>query len=68
MNDESRLLVRVEEAARLLGLGRSKTYELLASGELPAVRIGRARRISIASLEGWVSRKVAEQADVQRMK
>ena len=34
----SPLLIRVEEAARLLGLGRTKTYELIATGQLRAVR------------------------------
>lgn len=49
------LLVRVEEAARLLDLSRSKVYELLARDELPGVvRIGRSVRISRQSLEQWV--------------
>lgn len=61
MSEESRLLLRIDEAARLLGLGRSKAYELVASGELPAVRIGRARRIPAAGLEAWVERQIAEQ-------
>lgn len=61
MSDEPRLLLRIDEAARLLGLGRSKAYELVASGELPAVRIGRARRIPVAGLQAWVERRVAEQ-------
>jgi len=61
MRDEPRLLLRVEEAARILGLGRSKMYELLATGELPAVRIGRARRILVSGLEAWVERQVVEQ-------
>jgi excisionase family DNA binding protein len=31
----------VEEAARLLRIGRTQAYEAVASGELPAMRIGR---------------------------
>jgi excisionase family DNA binding protein len=62
MSDEPRLLLRIDEAARLLGLGRSKAYELVAAGELPAVRIGRARRIPVASLEQFVAQRIAEQA------
>jgi excisionase family DNA binding protein len=38
-------LVTVDEAAHLLGLGRTSIYELMASGDLPFVKIGRARRI-----------------------
>lgn len=48
------LLVRVEEAARLLSLGRSTVYELMDSGELPSVRCGAARRIPIAALRKWI--------------
>lgn len=57
---EPPLLLRVEEAARLLGLGRSKVFEMLGAGELPAVRIGRAVRISRAALERWVRERSSE--------
>jgi len=49
------LLLRAEEAARLLGLGRSKVFQMMATGELPGVvRIGRAVRVSREALEAWV--------------
>ena len=38
------LLVTVKEAAARLALGRSITYRLIQSGELPSVRIGGAPR------------------------
>ncbi len=38
-------LLSVSEAARFLGLSRSKTYCLMEGGELAYVKIGRARRI-----------------------
>ncbi|HUY74674.1 MAG TPA: excisionase family DNA-binding protein [Candidatus Dormibacteraeota bacterium] len=44
MRTES-LLLRVGEVAQLLNLGRTRTFELIASGELPVVRIGRAVRV-----------------------
>lgn len=51
----SRLLVtRVSEAASALGLSRTKVYELISSGTLPAVRIDGARRIKAADLEAFV--------------
>jgi excisionase family DNA binding protein len=34
------LLVRVEEAARLLSLSRSMVYQLMDSGVLPSIRCG----------------------------
>lgn len=51
------LLVRVEEAARLLSLSRSTIYEMLDSGELPSVRRGAARRIPIAALHAWIAQQ-----------
>jgi len=40
-------LVRIDEAATALGLGRTKLYELIAEGALPRVRVGRAVRIHV---------------------
>jgi excisionase family DNA binding protein len=48
-------LLTVVEAARELGISRSKLYELLADGELPSVRIGRTRRIAVSALEEFVA-------------
>ena len=49
-------LVTIPVSAQLLGVSRSKLYELHAQGELPTVRIGRSRRIAIADLEVFVHR------------
>ncbi|WP_216361427.1 helix-turn-helix domain-containing protein [Candidatus Chloroploca asiatica] len=51
------LLVRVEEAARILSLSRSTIYEMMDAGELPSVRRGTARRIPVAALRAWVARQ-----------
>jgi len=45
-----RLLYRVEEAAEVLGLGKSTIYKLLASGELKSVKVGRSCRIAAQEL------------------
>ena len=55
----TQMLLRAEEAARALGIGRSKLYALLAAGELPVVRIGRSTRIPAAALERWVEERTA---------
>ena len=44
MNDDTQLLT-VPETARLLRISRNLAYELVARGELPSVRLGRAIRI-----------------------
>lgn len=51
------LLVRVEEAARILCLSRSTIYEMMDAGELPSVRRGTARRIPVAALREWVAKQ-----------
>ena len=54
--------LRVREAAELLGLPRTRTYELIQRGELPAVRIGeRSIRVNRRELERFllVQRRVA---------
>ncbi len=54
MVQDPSLLLRAEEAAKLLSLGRSTVFAMLAAGELPVVRIGRAVRIPRRELEVWV--------------
>ena len=53
------LLETVEDTARRLGVGRSTVYELLRSNELEAVKIGRARRVVIASSVRLVERLIS---------
>lgn len=51
------LLLTVDEVAHALGLGRSKTYMLIAAGKLPSVRVGRSVRVPRAALEAWVAQQ-----------
>jgi excisionase family DNA binding protein len=37
-----------------LQLGRTRTYELLRSGEIPVIRLGRAVRVSREALGRWI--------------
>jgi excisionase family DNA binding protein len=48
-----RLLLRIIEVAETLGIGRTKIYELIATGELPTIRVGRAVRISVSTFQKW---------------
>lgn len=45
-----------DELVQWLGLGRTKTYELLRSGELPSYKFGRVRRIRHSDVEVWLER------------
>jgi excisionase family DNA binding protein len=38
-----------------LGIGRTKLYELMASGQLRSVKIGGARRVSATALAEFVA-------------
>jgi len=46
-----RLVLTVDEAAYLLNISRSLAYELIARGELPALRLGRRIVIPRVMLE-----------------
>jgi excisionase family DNA binding protein len=50
------LLHDVHEAAALLRIGRTKTLELIASGELESVSIGRRRLVPQESIRAFVAR------------
>lgn len=50
------ICVRINEAARILGIGRTKLYELISTGELETVKIGKATRVTTASLRELVKR------------
>lgn len=65
-NDRERLtplLLSVDTAAQLLGIGRSKCYELVTSGALRSVRIGRARRIPTSELSRYCADLAAHSGD-----
>jgi excisionase family DNA binding protein len=49
------LLLTVEEAAATIGIGRSLMYELIATGDIQTVRVGRLRRISPEALREYVA-------------
>lgn len=54
----------VEEAAKLLGVGRNTAYNAANSGDLPSIRIGRSIKIPKAALTKFMEthvRQVAEQ-------
>ena len=54
---DSSLLLTVSEAAGVLRISRNLAYELVARGELPAVRLGRVIRVPRYGLEQWIARQ-----------
>ena len=51
------LLLNVQEAAALLGVGKGLCYELIAQGRLPHVRLGRLIKIPRQGLETWIAQQ-----------
>lgn len=48
------ITVRVPEACRLTGIGRSKLYELIAGGEIEIVKVGTITLIPLSSLMHFI--------------
>lgn len=53
------LTIRVPAAARMLGIGKTKLYELIAAREIDVIKVGRATLIIVRSLERFVERQSA---------
>ena len=53
---ESKLLLKVEEAAYLLSLSRKTIYDLMGHGELASLKIGGSRRIPLTALHAFIAR------------
>ena len=53
------LLLDSREVERLLGIGRTKVYELIANAQLPVVRIGRCVRVPRDQLRTWIEQRTA---------
>jgi len=49
-----RLTITVEEAAAILGLGRSAAYEAARRGELPSRKLGRRVVVPVPLLLEWL--------------
>lgn len=51
------ICIRVNDAARMIGVGRTKLYELIATGEVDAVKLGKSTRVTTASLHDLIRRR-----------
>lgn len=48
------LLLKPEEVAECLNIGRSKVYELMRAGVLESVRIGARRRVPRTAVDAYI--------------
>lgn len=64
MHTQPQRMLKVEQAAARAALGRTKMYELIKTGEIQSVKVGRSRRIPVEALDAYVARLLAEQRQV----
>jgi prophage regulatory protein len=58
-----KILLKPNEAAQVLGIGRSLIYELIARREIPSVRLGRCLRVPTKSLNIWLKEQENKRQD-----
>lgn len=61
MTNDTTTVLTVEEAAKLLRIGRTAAYEAVKRGEIPSVQIGRSLRIPRAALERMLAQASQEE-------
>jgi excisionase family DNA binding protein len=54
VDEQRRVYLKVPEVAEVLRIARSRAYELVGSGEIPSVRIGRGVRVGRKELDRWL--------------
>ena len=56
--DDDLRLVTLPDAARLVSVSRGSLYDLLTTGELASVHIGRSRRIPVGELRRYIRERL----------
>jgi excisionase family DNA binding protein len=56
-------LLKASEIAALLNISRSFAYQLLQSGAIPVVRLGKACRVRPKDLQAYVEQNLHRQVD-----
>jgi excisionase family DNA binding protein len=57
------LLLKPEDAAKYLNVGRQKMYSMLASGEIVSIKMSRKILVPVKALNEWVDERMAESRD-----
>ena len=58
------VLLKIPEVMERLAVGRSKVYDLISSGALRSVKVGRSRRVPSDELERFVAELDDTRADI----
>ncbi len=54
---DGKLCITVEEMGELLGIGRTKAYDVARRADFPTIRLGNRMLIPIKALEAWLDRQ-----------
>ena len=65
MNVEDKLLLDIASVSGLLSIGRSRTYQLVMSGQLASLKLGRRRLIPREAVEAFVAKQMEAAAEAQ---
>lgn len=66
MTRRAALTYTIPQAADALGIGKMHCRQLIANGDLPALRIGRRIVIAKAALDRWVIDHAGDQFDTRK--
>jgi excisionase family DNA binding protein len=55
--DVPRLLLSTSEVARSLGVSQRFVKQLIQGGDLPSLKVGRLRRVTLSDLDAWIDRQ-----------
>lgn len=58
----------ITTACRISGLGRTTIYELLAEGEISAIKVGRRTLVKLSSLQDFLARQPDFKSERERRK
>lgn len=51
------ITVRIKDACRITGIGRSKLYELIAAREIEVIKVGTMTLVLVAGLKDFIERQ-----------
>ena len=57
---EQRSVLKVEDLAHMLSIGRNTAYELVRSGKIRSVKIGRTYRIPLTAVDDYLNSPVED--------
>lgn len=53
-------MLKINDAARIAGIGRSAAYDFVTRGDWPSVKLGRSLRVPLKGLKSWLADRERE--------